>query len=88
MVSWLRELVFSTVIAEIKNAVVDAIDDPELIELLYKDVFDPLGIKLGKIREGAASKIVNRAPQGNALRVIRGHSQDPKVKAATGAFLE
>lgn len=82
------ELVFSTVMAEIKNAFVDAIDDPELIELLYRVVTDPLGSKLGKIQEGAASKIVNRVPQGNALRVIRGHSQDPKVKASTGAFLE
>lgn len=80
------KLVLSIVIAEIKNTFVDAIDDPELIELLYRGVSDPLGIKLGKIQEGEASKIVNRAPQGNALRVIRGHSQDPKVKASTGAF--
>lgn len=54
-------VVFSTVIAEIKNTFVDAVDGPELTELLYRGVSDPLGIKRGKIQEGAASKIVNRA---------------------------
>lgn len=84
----MRELVFSTVIAEIKNAFVDEISDPELIELLYRGVAEPLGIKLSKVQKGAASKIVNRSPQGNALRIIRGHSQDPKVKASIGAFFK
>lgn len=84
----MRELVFSTVIAEIKNAFVDEINDPDLIELLYRGVAEPLGIKLSKVQKGAASKIINRAPQGNALRVIRGHSQDQKVKESIGDFFK
>lgn len=84
----LRELVFSTVIAEIKNAFIDEITDPDLIELLYRGVAEPLGIKLSKVQPGTASKIVNRAPQGNALKVIKGHSQDPKVKASIGEFFK
>ena len=87
-VSRLRELFFSTIIAEIKNAFVDEINDPELIELLYRGVAGPLGIKLSRVQKGTASKIVNRAPQGNALRVIRGHSQDPEVKASIGEFFK
>lgn len=84
----MRELVFSTILAEIKNAFVDEINDPELIELLYRGVAEPLGITLSKVQKGAASKIVNRAPQGNALRVIRGYSQDPEVKASIGDFFK
>lgn len=82
----MRELVFATVEAEIKNAFVDEINDPDLIELLYRGVADPLGIKLNKVSKGVASKIVNREAQGRPLRVIRGHSQDPKVKASIGEF--
>ena len=84
----MRELVFSTVIAEIKNAFVDEISDPELIELLYRGVAEPLGITLSKVQKGTASKIVNRLPQGNPLRVIKGHSQDPAVKASIGDFFK
>lgn len=84
----MRELVFATVIAEIKNAFVDEISDPELIELLYRGVAGPLGITVNKVQKGTASKIVNRAPQGNALRVIRGNSQDPKVKSTIGEYFK
>ena len=84
----MRELVFSTVIAEIKNAFVDEISDPDLIELLYRGVAGPLKIQLSKVQKGTASKIVNRMPQGNAPRVIRGHSQDPEVKNSIGEFFK
>ena len=60
----MRELVLATVVAEIKNAFVDEISDPELIELLYRGVAEPLGMTLSKVGKGTASKIVNRAPQG------------------------
>lgn len=40
----MRELVLATVVAEIKNAFVDEISDPELIELLYRGVAEPLGM--------------------------------------------
>ncbi|MGO5165573.1 MULTISPECIES: hypothetical protein [unclassified Candidatus Paralachnospira] len=82
----MRELVLATVVAEIKNAFVDEISDPELIELLYRGVAEPLGMTLSKVGKGTASKIVNRAPQGNPLRIIKGHSQDPEVKSSIGAF--
>ena len=84
----MRELVFSTVIAEIKNAFIDEISDPELIELLYRGVAEPLGIQLNKVQKGAASKIVNREPGGKPLRIIKGHSQDQKVKASIGDFFK
>lgn len=84
----MRELVFSTVIAEIKNVFVDEISDPELIELLYRGVAGPMGITLNKVQRGTASKIVNRAPQGNPLKVIRTNSQDPKVRASIEAFFK
>ena len=40
----MRELVFATVVAEIKNAFAEDINDPDLIELLYRGVAEPLGI--------------------------------------------
>lgn len=84
----MQELVLATVVAEIKNAFVEDINDPDMIELLYRGVAEPLGIKLNKVQKGAASLIVNRAPKGNALKVIRGNSQDPKVKASIGEFFK
>lgn len=38
----MQKLVLATVVAEIKNAFVDEISDPELIELFYKGVIEPL----------------------------------------------
>lgn len=84
----MRDLVLATVVAEIKNAFVEDINDPDMIELLYRGVAEPLGIKLNKVQKGAASLIVNRAPKGNALKVIRGNSQNPKVKASIGQFFK
>lgn len=84
----MRELVFATVIAEIKNAFVDEISDPDLIELLYRGVAEPLGIQINKVQKGAASKIVNREPGGKPLRIIKGHSQDAVVKSSIGAFFK
>lgn len=82
----MRELVFATVIAEIKNAFVDEINDPDLIQLLYGGVAYPLGITIGKVQKGAASKIVNREPGGRPLRIIKGHSQDQAVKTSIGQY--
>ena len=87
-VSSLRELVFATVLAEIKNAFVDEINDPDLIQLLYGGVAFPLGLEIGKVQKGAASKIVNREPGGRPLRVIKGHSQDEAVKTSIGMYFQ
>lgn len=84
----MRELVFATVLAEIKNAFVDEINDPDLIQLLYGGVAYPLGISIGKVQKGAASKIVNREPGGRPLRVIKGHSQDEVVKKSIDRYFE
>ena len=84
----MRELVFATFLAEIKNAFVDDINDPDLIELLYRGVAQPLGIPLCKVQKGTASKIVNRLPNGRPLRVLKGHSQDAEVKESIGQFFE
>lgn len=51
------KLFFSTVIAEIKNAFVDAIDGPELIELLYRGVSDPLGSNWARFRREQPAKL-------------------------------
>lgn len=82
----MQELVFATVIAEIKNAFAEDINDPDLIELLYRGVAEPLGITVVKVQKGAASKIVNRMPGGNPLKTIRNNSQNPAVKASIGSF--
>ena len=82
----MRELVFATVEAEIKNAFVEDINDPDLIELLYRGVAEPLNIGIVKVQKGTASKIVNRQPGGNPLKTIRGNSQNPIVKASIGAY--
>lgn len=84
----MRELVFATVLAEIKNAFVDEINDPDLIQLLYGGVAYPLKITIGKVQKGAASKIMNREPGGRPLRVIKGHSQDEGVKKSIGQYFK
>lgn len=84
----MRELVLATVAAEIKNAFVDEINDPDLIQLLYGGVAYPLGISIGKVQKGTASLIMNRGPGGRPLKVIKGHSQDPKVKQTIVAYFQ
>ena len=84
----MRELVFATVLAEIKNAFVDEINDPDLIQLLYGGVAYTLKITIGKVQKGAASKIMNREPGGRPLRVIKGHSQDEGVKKSIGQYFK
>ena len=84
----MRELVFATVLREIKNAFVDDITDPELIELLYRGVAEPLDVTVGKVEKGTASLIVNRKPKGNPLRFIKGHSQDEAVRNSIGEFFK
>lgn len=82
----MRELVFATILAEIKNDFVDEVSDPELIQLLYGGVAYPLGITVGKVSKGTASLIVNREPKGRPLKVIRGHCQDEVVKNSIGDY--
>ena len=77
----MRELVFATVIAEIKNAFVDEINDPDLIQLMYGGVAYPLGITIGKVQKGAA-------PGGRPLKIIKSHSQDPEVKSSIGDYFQ
>ena len=64
-------------IAEIKNVFKEDINDPDLIELLYRGVAEPLRIVLVKVQRRAMSKIVNRQPEGNPLKVIRNISHKP-----------
>lgn len=82
----MRELVFATILAEIKNDFVDEVSDPDLIQLLYGGVAYPLGIKIGTVSKGTASLIVNREPKGRPLKVIRGHCQDEVVKNSIGDY--
>jgi len=84
----LRELVLATVLAEIKNTFKDDIDDPNLIELLYAAITEPLGLPRVSVSKGTASLIVNRQPKGKAHKVIRNNSQDDRVKATIGKYFE
>ena len=84
----MQELVLATVVAEIKNVFIQDINDLDMIELLYRGVAEPLGIKLNKVQKGAVSLIVNSQPKGNVLKVIWGNSQNPKVKASIGEFFK
>ena len=84
----MRELVFSTVIAELKNAFAEEPTDPDLIELLYRGVAEPLKVSIGAVTKTTASKIVNRQPGGNPLKLIRAHSQDQNVKDSIAGFFK
>ncbi len=84
----MRELVFATVLAEIKNTFKDDIDDPNLIELLYGAVTEPLGLSRIAVSKGQASLIVNRQPKGKPHKVVRNNSQDAKVKSSVGTYFE
>lgn len=80
----MKELVFATVLTELKASWGDAIADPDLIELLYDAVAEPAGLtnKNGDpitVSKGTASKIINRQPGGNPNRSIRSNSADEKV---------
>lgn len=84
----MREFVFATVLAEIKNDFVEEVSDPELIQLLYGGVAYPLGMQISTVSKSTASKIVNREPGGRPLRVIRGHCQDDIVKNSIGKYFK
>jgi len=90
-VLFLSELVFATVLSEIKNAFKDSVADPDLIELLYDAVALPAGLKNSNgsaitVSKGLASKIMNREKGGNPLKVIRNASQEKSVKDSIVAY--
>lgn len=81
----LSELVFATYLKELKNAWAEEIADPDLINLLYDAVSEPMELvnkENGTIttEKSAASKIVNRQKGGNALKVIRTNANKDKVR--------
>lgn len=89
----LKELVFAIVIIELKKAWNDTISTPDLIELLYDAVAEPVGLSNQNgdsftVSKTVASKIVNRQPGGNPLKVIRKKSEDEKVLASIDAYFE
>ncbi len=80
----MKELVFATVLAELKTSWGDTIADPDLINLLYDAVAEPVGLtnKNGEpitVTKGTASKIMNRQAGGNPNRSIRSKSADDRV---------
>lgn len=80
----MNELVFASVIAELKTSWAESISDPEMIELLYDAVALPVGLLNQNgdtitVPKGTASKIVNREVGGNVRQDIRTHSTDQKV---------
>ena len=89
-VVFLQELVFATVIAEIKNVFASEISDSEMIKLLYDGVAkntDP-EVPIKKVGTDTARRIINRKPGGKPLKEIRIHSQDGKVRASIGEYFQ
>ena len=67
----MKELVFATVLTELKTSWEDAIAVPDLINLLYDAIAEPVGLtnKNGDpitVTKGTASKIMNRQPGGQS----------------------
>ena len=80
----MSELVFATVIAELKTSWAESISDPEMIELLYDAVALPTGLVNQNgdtitVPKGTASKVVNREVGGNVRQDIRANSSDQRV---------
>ncbi len=89
----MSELVFATVISELKKSWSGSISDPEIIELLYDAVALPTGLtnKNGDtitVPKGTASKIVNRETGGNVRQDIRECSVDKRVKDSIVDFFK
>ena len=89
----LSELVFATYLKELKNAWAEEIADPDLINLLYDAVSEPMELvnkENGTIttEKSAASKIVNRQKGGNALKVIRTNANKDKVRSTIEQYFE
>lgn len=89
----MKELVFATVLAELKTSWEDTIADPDLINLLYDAVADPVGLtnKNGEpitVTKGTASKIMNRQAGGNPNRSIRSKSADDRVLATIEEYFK
>ena len=89
----MKELVFATVLAELKAFWADTIADPDLINLLYDAVAEPVGLtnKNGEpitVAKGTASKIMKRLPGGNPNRSIRSKSADDKVLASIEEYFK
>lgn len=89
----MKEFVFATVLAELKASWADTIADPDLINLLYDAVAEPVGLtnKNGEpitVAKGTASKIMKRQPGGNPNRSIRSKSADDKVLASIEGYFK
>ncbi len=89
----MKELVFATVLSELKKSWGDTIADPDLINLLYDAVAEPVGIhnKNGDpitVTKGTASKIMNRQLGGNPNRSIRSKSADDRVIASIEEYFK
>ena len=89
----MKELVFATVLAELKTSWGDTIADPDLINLLYDSISEPAGLtnKNGEpitVNKGTASKIMNRQSGGNPHRSIRSKSADDRVIASIEEYFK
>lgn len=89
----LSELVFATYLKELKNAWAEEIANPDLINLLYDAVSEPMELvnkENGTIttEKSAASKIMNRQKGGNALKVIRTNANKDKVRSSIEQYFE
>ena len=89
----MKELVFATVLSELKTSWGDTIADPDLINLLYDSISEPVGLtnKNGEpitVTKGTASKIMNRQSGGNPHRSIRSKSADDRVIASIEEYFK
>lgn len=89
----MEDLVLAIYVNELKTAFRDTISDPDLIELLYDGIADPLGLlnqnkQTITVSKAHASNIVNRKKYGNALKVIRSGAGRPEVKNSIESYFQ
>lgn len=89
--SSLKDLVFATILSELKASWGEVIADPDLINLLYDSVTEPTELlnKNGEpitVSKGTASKIVNRQTGGNPNQSVRNNSADSRVLRSIEAY--
>ena len=89
----MNELVLAVYLLELKSAFEEAISDPDLLELLYDGIADPLGLlnqnkQTISVSPAQASLIMNRKKYGNALKVIRKGAGKKEVKDSIEGYFK
>lgn len=89
----MSELVIATFVKELKKGFAENIAYPDLLEVLYHGIIDPLNLTNKNndafyIDKTTASKIINRKKKGNVIKVIRQGASNQKVVDSIEAYFE